>query len=73
MKLFIHVKSSAKENKVEKIDDAHFRVLVKAPPKEGRANQAVLDVLSEYFDVPKSSLSILSGKNSKQKVVEMSF
>lgn len=71
MKIFVTAKPNAKEDRVEKIDDAHFRVWVKAPPDEGRANQALIKTLSEYFNIPKSHFSLLQGASSKFKVLEI--
>ncbi len=70
MKLFVTVKPNAKVSLVTKIDNSHFRVLVKAPPKDGKANQAVIKVLSDYFDAPKSRFSLVSGETSKIKVIQ---
>ncbi|MBI3312913.1 MAG: DUF167 domain-containing protein [Candidatus Omnitrophica bacterium] len=72
MKLFVTAKPGAKENRVEKVDETHFRVWVKAPPDKGRANQAVIEVLSEYLDIPKSRFALLRGASSKSKVLEIS-
>ncbi|MBI4395433.1 MAG: DUF167 domain-containing protein [Candidatus Omnitrophica bacterium] len=69
MKIFVKVKPNAKENRVEKLDENHFKIAVKAPPKNGKANQAVIEVLSEYFQLPQSRLSIARGQTSKSKVV----
>lgn len=69
MKLFVTVKPNAKLNFVEKIDDLHFRISVKAPPQDGKANQAVVKMLSEYFDAPKSRFLLLHGESSKAKAV----
>ena len=71
IKIFVTAKPSAKENRVEKIDETHFKVWVKAPPDEGRANQAVLKTLAGFLDVPKSSLELLSGHKSKQKILTL--
>ena len=71
MKLFVNVKTGAKAVKVEKMSESDFKVSVKAPPKEGRANEAVIAALSDYFDVPKSSISIVSGFKFKRKVIEV--
>jgi len=70
VKLFVTVKANAKVDLVEKIDDNHFRVSVKAPPRNGKANQAVIKTLSEYFDAPKSKFLLLSGETSKTKVIQ---
>ncbi|MDO8557045.1 MAG: DUF167 domain-containing protein [Candidatus Jorgensenbacteria bacterium] len=69
MKLFIKTKPSAKEEKVKKINEAHFEVWVREPAKEGKANGAVISVMAKYLKVSKSSIKIISGKTSKQKVV----
>jgi hypothetical protein len=70
MKLLIKVKPNSRQEKIEKTDDGYI-VYVKEPPVENKANQAVIRVLSEYFDVPKFQISILSGLKSKQKVIEI--
>ena len=70
MKLFITVKANAEVDLVEKISDNHFKISVKAPPKDGKANQAVIKTLSEYFDAPKSKFLLLSGETSRTKVIQ---
>ena len=68
MNLFVAAKPGAKQEKIERLDETHFKVSVKAPPDEGRANQAVLDALAEFLKVPKSRLELIRGHKSKQKV-----
>ena len=70
MKLLITAKTGAKQPGVEKITQGHYRVSVKAPPKDGEANRAILEVLAAYFDKPKSRFEILSGHKSKTKVIQ---
>jgi len=70
MKISVRVKPNMKEEKVEKVGDV-FTVYVKVPAKEGRANRAVIELLSEYFKVTKSQIVILTGIKSKQKIIEI--
>jgi len=70
MKIIIKVKANARTDRVEKTLQG-YAVWVKEPPVENKANQAVIRVLSDYFKVPKSQISILSGLKSKQKVVQI--
>ncbi|MBM4129266.1 MAG: DUF167 domain-containing protein [Nitrospira sp.] len=70
MKISVKVKPNMKEEKVEREGDV-FTVSVKEPAKEGRANKAVIALLSEFFNVPKSRITILMGMRSKQKIVEI--
>lgn len=71
MKVSIRVKARAKLEQVEKIGETDFRVSVKAEAKEGRANHAVVELLSRYFDIPKSRIAIVRGHTSKNKIVEI--
>ena len=71
MRISVRVKANSKKESVEKIGEREFLVRVKAPAKEGRANEAVIELLSEYFNVPKSRISIAIGKSGKNKVVNI--
>ena len=42
---------------------------VTAPPEDGRANEAVLALLREVFDLPRSQVVLLSGLTNRNKVV----
>lgn len=72
MKLFVIAKPNAKEEKVEEIDSMHFRVSVKEPPVQGRANEAIIKALASFLNIASSRLKITSGRTSKQKVIEVS-
>ena len=70
MRVLVKVKPGAKLEKVIS-DGEGLLVKVKEPPKEGKANRAVVRLLAEYFKVPQSSVKILSGSASKNKVIEI--
>ncbi len=72
MKIAVKVKPNAKAVSVEKTGERDFTVRVKAPAKEGKANEAVVEALSGYFDIPKSRISISVGHGGKNKIVEIS-
>lgn len=71
MKIFVKVKLRAKEARLVKVDDQHFEIAVKEPPVDGRANQAVVESLAEYFNCSKSQVRIISGHTSRQKLLEI--
>lgn len=71
MKIFVTAKPGSKEVYVEKVDDTHFVVSVKEPPIQGRANTAIIGLLSEYFGMRKSQIRILSGYTSRQKTIKI--
>ena len=70
MKIQVKVKPNSKIEEVSQEGD-NFAVKVKEPPKEGKANQAVIKLLAQHFGVPQSQVRILSGFKSRNKVVEV--
>ncbi|PIU57165.1 MAG: hypothetical protein COS87_00015 [Chloroflexi bacterium CG07_land_8_20_14_0_80_45_17] len=70
MKIQIKVKPNSKTEEVSQEGDT-FVVKVKEPPKEGRANQAVIKLLAKHFGVSQGEVRILSGFKSKSKVIEV--
>lgn len=71
MRIGVTVKANAKFDRVEKSADGTFKVHVKQPAKEGKANKAIIEVLSEYFGRPKSAIRITIGENSKNKIIDI--
>jgi hypothetical protein len=70
VKIQVKVKPNSKNEEVSQEGD-NFIVKVKEPPKEGRANQAVIKLLAQYFGIPQSQVRILSGFKSRNKVIEV--
>ncbi len=71
MKIVVKIKPNSKENSVTRLGENEFSVRVKAPAKEGRANEAVVKLLSAYFRIPKTSIVIVRGLASKNKLIAL--
>ncbi|HLA50813.1 MAG TPA: DUF167 domain-containing protein [Thermodesulfobacteriota bacterium] len=71
MKISVRVKPGSKKEEVIRVDDTHFIVHVKALPVEGKANESLVRLLSNYFNVPKSHIQILKGTRGKDKLIEV--
>lgn len=69
MKIEVRVKPGSKQTAVEKQADGTFLVKVKERAVEGRANDAVMEAVADYFDVPKSALALVRGKKSRNKII----
>jgi uncharacterized protein YggU (UPF0235/DUF167 family) len=63
----VRVTPHAKQNKVVE-NEGILRVYTTVAPENGRANSAVVELLSEYLDVPKSKIRLLKGQTSRDKV-----
>ena len=70
----IKVKTTPR-SKVVRLDepgpDGVWQARVQAPPVDGKANEAVVRLLAERFDVPKSRMSLVSGETSRLKTFEI--
>ena len=68
----VRVQPRASRNAVVGFRNGTLRVSVTAPPHDGQANAAVLELLSDTLSVAKSRLRILRGHSSRNKVVSVS-
>jgi uncharacterized protein len=66
--LRVRVHPLARRSEVLGWRDGVLRVKVAAPPSEGRANEAVIDLLSHAFAVPRSSVALIGGAGSRDKL-----
>ncbi|GAW26141.1 putative duf167 domain protein [Rosellinia necatrix] len=73
LQLRCHVRPGANKSRqgVIAITDETIELCVSAPPQDGKANKAVLEVLSEALGTPKSALQITHGLKSRDKTVSV--
>jgi uncharacterized protein (TIGR00251 family) len=64
----VTVHPNSKKPKVEKNLLNQLHIYVNAPAREGKANKAVLEVLSRIYKVPKTRVILVKGTTSKIKV-----
>ena len=67
--LQVHVQPGAKSSSIVGIRDGVLFVRVAAPPRAGRANQALLALIAETLSVPKSKVDVVRGQASRYKTV----
>ena len=67
----VKVKPNSKQQKIEEQLDGSLTIYLKSPPVDGKANEELIKVLAEKFDVPKYYIRIKSGLSSRQKLVEI--
>lgn len=48
-----------------------LRAMVTAIPEKGKANAALIKLLSKAWSLPKTSLSVISGQTDRNKVVHI--
>ena len=72
MKVTVRVKPGSKKgNHIQLGLDGELLVYVREPAVDGKANRAVVELLSEYYDVPKTRIEIVRGLTSRIKVINI--
>jgi len=67
----VKVQPRARRNAVVgQLGDA-LKVALTAPPVEGRANEACIDFFTELLQLSRSSIKIVSGQSSRNKVIRV--
>lgn len=66
--LQIKISPNASKNAIIR-DETGLKVKLTAQPIEGKANKALIEFLSKQFKIPKTSIEILKGETSKEKIL----
>lgn len=70
--LSLKVIPRSSRNQVMGVEEGVLKIKLTAPPVDGAANEALVKFLADTFKRPRKSLSLLSGHQSRQKVVRIS-
>ncbi|WP_019507275.1 DUF167 domain-containing protein [Pleurocapsa sp. PCC 7319] len=71
MKIKIRVKPNSKQQKVEELEDGSLVIRLKSLPIKGKANQELIKLLAERYQVNKFQIIIKSGLSSSNKLIEI--
>jgi uncharacterized protein YggU (UPF0235/DUF167 family) len=67
----VKVHTDGKKELVEEGEDGRFLVTVRAPRKEGRANERLRTLLAKHFLVDVEQVQIIRGKDQSSKTVRL--
>jgi uncharacterized protein (TIGR00251 family) len=70
-RISVTVKPNARSAAITQVSEVEFRVAIREPARDGKANLALVDLLARHFDVPKSSITIVRGHASRRKIIEL--
>lgn len=65
--LQVKVKPNAREDRLSLGDDGIWLAQIKAPPVDGKANQALIALIAAHFGVRKNQVVLKSGASSRLK------
>lgn len=71
MRIYVKVIPRSSRNKIELLSEGDYKVWLTAPPVDGKANQALIELLAVHFQVAKSQIEIVGGKTCRKKMVDI--
>jgi uncharacterized protein (TIGR00251 family) len=69
--LTVRVLPRASRNQVVGVEQGAIKIRLTAPPVEGAANAALIELVAEWLGVRKSAVSIVSGESARHKRVQV--
>ena len=71
MEVAVLVQPRASRSRVVGEHDGMLKIQLAAPPVDGAANEALVQLLSELLGVPKRSVRLVAGETSRRKRVRV--
>jgi uncharacterized protein (TIGR00251 family) len=68
-KISVKVQPNAGKNQVVGLVDGVWKIKIGAPPDKGKANQELIEFLSDLLRIRKDRITILHGQTSHNKVI----
>ena len=72
VRLSVRVQPRASKNGIAGVHGEALKVRLTAPPVDGAANEALVELLAATFGIPPRAITIVAGTSSRSKIVEMS-
>jgi len=66
--LTLRISPNASKNEIIKTPEG-IKVKITAQPIDGKANKALVEYLSKLWKIPKTSIEIIRGETSKEKIL----
>ena len=67
----VKVSPCSKKAEIIKKSEDSFEIRIREKPIQGRANKAVVGLLSDYLKIPKEKIRLLRGARQRNKIFEI--
>ena len=71
VELAVLVQPRASRSRVVGEHDGMLKIQLAAPPVDGEANHALIELLARLLDVPRRQIALISGETSRRKRVRI--
>ncbi len=70
MRVHVRVVPNARKARIEETESG-LKVWVDAPPRDGKANKRLVEIISKRYGIKKSDIRIISGERGREKIIEV--
>jgi len=67
----VKVKPNSRVRGLEELSDGTWLARIKAPPIDGKANEELITLIAQHFELPRARVSIKSGSSGRMKLVRI--
>ena len=67
----VKVKPNARVSALSEMSDGTWLAQIKSPPVDGKANEELVALIAQHFDLRKSQVSVKSGASGRMKLVKL--
>ena len=67
----VRIIPGSSRNEIAGRDGSVYRIKVTSPPVDGKANKALITLLSKKIKIPKKNIQIISGEKSRNKRIKV--
>lgn len=71
LKISVKITPGARTSKIILEDSNRLHIYVTSQPENGKANKAIIELLSKLLKLPKSDIDIISGLTSRYKLISI--
>lgn len=71
MYIKVRVQAGAKKELLQKISTTSYKLSVKEPAEQNRANRRVLELIAGHFNIAKNNVRIINGHHSPSKMLSV--
>jgi uncharacterized protein (TIGR00251 family) len=69
--LTVRIHPGARKNAIHGLHDGALKISLTTPPVDGRANEALIALLSDRLHIPKARITLLTGQTSRSKTLRI--
>lgn len=72
VKIAVRVQPGARRDALlERLASGEWKLAVSAPPEDGRANEAVVELMAELLGIKRRQVTVSRGMSSRTKLIEV--